>query len=166
MNNRKALLVVDVQDGFLNDNTYHILDYIRDKVQNSTYDYVIATQFVNHHDSPYVPFLNWDKMMSGDVDTDIDEIVASHADIIINRQTYSSCDSELLDVLSDHHIDSVDIVGIDSDACVLSTALFLFDHHVDIRVDSHGCASGAGEEMHHAAMMILKRNIGVDRVLL
>lgn len=165
MHNRQALLVVDVQDGFLNDNTYHVLDYIREKVQSSTYDYIIATQFVNHTDSPYVHFLNWDKMMSDDVDTHIDKIVASHADTIITKQTYS-CDKELLDVLSEYHIDSVDIVGIDSDACVLSTALFLFDHHVDIRVDAQGCASSAGEEMHHAAMMIIKRNIGADRVLL
>lgn len=164
MHNRKALLVVDIQDGFLNDNTYHVLDYIRDKIQNSTYDYIIATQFVNHPDSPYVHFLNWDEMMSGDVDTHIDEIVASHADTIITKLTYS-CGNELLDILSDHHIDSVDIVGIDSDACVLSTALFLFDHHIDIRVDSNGCASVAGEEMHQAAMMILQRNIGADKVL-
>lgn len=103
--------------------------------------------------------------MSDDVDTHIDKIVASHADTIINKKTYS-CDSKLLDTLSENHIGSVDIVGMDSDACVLSTALFLFDHHIDVHVDTQGCASSAGEEMHHAAMMIIKRNIGADRVLL
>lgn len=52
------------------------------------------------------------------------------------------------------------MAGIDTDCCVMKTALDLFEIGIKPIVLSHYCASTGGNNIHLAALDMLKRNIG------
>lgn len=58
----KKLLVVDMQKGFINKNNEILMKNIENLMKNGNFDQIIATKFVNHEKSPYVKFLDWNKL--------------------------------------------------------------------------------------------------------
>ena len=65
MEEKKALVIVDVQKGFINEHSQHILPLV-EKLQHC-YKLVIATKFVNCPDSPYRRWLDWNKFSAGSI---------------------------------------------------------------------------------------------------
>jgi nicotinamidase-related amidase len=63
-------------------------------------------------------------------------------------------------MLHEREIDTVVLCGVDTDACVMATALDAFDHGLRPLVLSDLCASSGGDSYHQAALMLLERNIG------
>lgn len=61
--------------------------------------------------------------------------------------------------------DVVDLRGIDTDACVMASALSLFEYGKVPRVLVDYCGSIAGLEYHNMALRILERNIGKDQLI-
>src|SRR5688500_7063778 len=55
----RALLVVDVQRGFLNPFTAHIPERVRRLIERGEHDPILFTRFVNEADGPYHRFLDW-----------------------------------------------------------------------------------------------------------
>ena len=53
-----------------------------------------------------------------------------------------------------------DVIGCDTDACILATAFKLFDENYEFRVLSDYCFSSGGKEVHDSAVEIMKRNFG------
>lgn len=53
-----------------------------------------------------------------------------------------------------------DIIGHDTDACVMAVAFQLFDKGYDFRVLTKWCYSSGGIEMHRMAVELMKRNFG------
>lgn len=53
--------------------------------------------------------------------------------------------------------DQVDIIGFDTDACVLAAAFRLFDHNVNLRLLVDGIWSSGGKKMHEAGLACMKR---------
>ena len=60
----KLLLVVDVQNAFINDNTKHILNKISNLIDDSDYNTVIFTRFINDEDSIWYKKLNYKGCMT------------------------------------------------------------------------------------------------------
>lgn len=160
---KEALIVIDVQKGFINKNTKKVVNYITSRIDSHSYDCVIATQFVNNDESMFVKQLKYTKNMSDD-EVCLDVSIAERADFIIRKDTYSP-DEELYYYLKDNNIKRVTIVGIDTDGCVLSTMYLLFDLGIEVFVDILGCASTGGAKMHNHAVEIMKRSFGIHHVL-
>lgn len=65
----KYLLIVDVQNGFINDKNSKIVPNIEKLVKSLDFDEIIVTKFINKPDSQYFKQLNWQKMTSSpDID--------------------------------------------------------------------------------------------------
>lgn len=60
--------------------------------------------------------------------------------------------------------DTVYVVGADTDACVLATALALFDAGVRVVVREDLCWSSGGPALHQAGIDVLRRQLGRARV--
>src|SRR5204863_8699341 len=60
-----ALLVMDVQQGFLNQFTAHIPTRLTRLIQRRQYDPILLTRFINTSDSPYRRMLNWHDCQDG-----------------------------------------------------------------------------------------------------
>ncbi len=162
---KQALLIVDVQEGFFNKHTKAIPALVQELQHD--YEYVFATQFINRGEGyQFVEWLKWKRFMEGSEDVELAFEPRKDTEII-EKHTYSSCvDTNFLESLSSKGIKEVHICGIDTDICVLASAVGLFDYgHFKPVVLSKYCASHAGKDYHDAALKILRRYIGEEQVI-
>lgn len=160
---KKCLLMIDVQKGFVSDDTEHVLPRIKD-LMDYGFDHKIATQFINKENSQYVRSMDWRKLMESP-DTDVIDFVQENSELVIVKNVYSAVCQELLDFLSDKRIDIVYLCGIDTDCCVLKTAADLFELDIEMKVLAHYSASNGGRESHDAALTVMERLIGTSNII-
>lgn len=161
-----ALIVVDAQRGFINavEGAKTVMNYIHWLLDSPQFDVVIATQFINPDNSAFRRALDYNDMTLGDVKTNLDERVDARADQVVTTYGYGidSLDMDYVDdLLRGNNIDSALVVGFETDGAVLATAYSLFDAGIVPVIDSRGCASSGGADMHNAALQIAARNLRV-----
>lgn len=165
MTQPKILILIDMQEGFnATQDTQDVISSI-ESADLSQFDLVAATAFYNDPTSLFVKQIGWNDMMIKDPKTSIVKQIQHTYDISLPKSTYSAGEhiAPLLSMYGDDC--KVYLAGFDSDACVLATALDLFDQGVETFVIEPWCASSAGSEYHQATMKILRRNIGKDHVI-
>ena len=156
-----ALLIVDVQRGFVTKKTAHIPASV-EKLQYK-YDTVFATRFVNLPGSPYRTLIHWDRMTPGTEDTNL-AFTPKPGVAVLEKPVYTCVTDSFLETLRLKGIDEVHICGIDTDACVTKCAVDLFERGIKPVVLKDCCATTADEDLQEAALAILKRYIGEDQV--
>lgn len=64
MNSQSALLVIDVQNGFINEHSRHVVPIIRELVQQwtKTSHTALFTRYHNYEGSPYQRLIGWNKL--------------------------------------------------------------------------------------------------------
>lgn len=161
----EALLIVDVQAGFINDFTHHIPQRIVRLIQTDDYAPVIFTRFINDQEGPYCRFLNWNGC-AGDPETNLVPELQPYAspDLIFSKLGVCGMPDELTGYLRENAIEKIVIAGIDTDMCVLKIAMDVFDIGIEPIVLTDCCASTAGLQAHLAGLAVLSRNIGANRL--
>lgn len=156
------LIIIDVQKGFINDNTRKVLPVI-DKAKNELkYDRCVLTKFFNSDETSFSQILNWKRFQ-----TDDEQELSAQCDdndIILYKNTYSAVTDELKALIKERHYKKAYICGIETDSCVLATAFELFDNGIEPMIIIDGCASMRGDEFHNAAELIMRRSFGDDNV--
>lgn len=148
---KRALLVVDLQrefedtDGKFNE----ILKWVQHQSEMYTYDKIIATVCGNSINSPFYKYTGWDKMLNSEP-----RALEFTADVIIEKKTYGLPYRVLFDVLPANYV--YDIIGYNTDACVLKVVLDMADAGRDIRILTNYCYSSSGEEAHKRGVEVLK----------
>lgn len=148
----KILLVIDLQREFGRGERYEeILQFVK-----STKDYtkIIGTVFMNVPNSPFVKYLGYEDCMDSLQPLDYEP------DEILFKSGYGISDYSKLNKNCRY-----DIVGYNTDACILKIALDLFDRGYDFRVLGNYCYTSEGEEIHESALKILKGIIGSALIL-
>lgn len=163
---KNVLVVIDLQVGFINDNTVKVANNIRDLLDRGEYSAVIATKFANMPGSSFDSFLGWRGML-GEEEKALLPFVEENADCVISKCSYSCVNTNFIQSLvafCGSLPEEVTLVGVDTDACVLATAIDLFE--MGIRpIIIEGCVgSSGGEECHEAGMLLLKRSIGKEQI--
>jgi nicotinamidase-related amidase len=163
----EPLLVVDVQRGFINDFTRHVPGRVRRLIEMGEYAPVLFTLFVNTPESPYQRLLDWHGC-AGPPDTElVDELVPLAApDNLFIKQGFTGLPDDLAERLRHEQLAHINVVGIDTDMCVLKIAMDLFDLRIEPVVLVDCCASTAGLQAHLAGLAILSRNIGPHQLRL
>lgn len=159
---QQALIVVDVQNGFLSPYTRRALPHIHNLLELD-WGLVIATRFYNAEGSPFRKQIHWNRLSSEEEIT-LDPKVEKRADVIIDKPTYG-VGSKLLELLAKHNLTSATVVGIDTDVCVLQNAAQLFDAGITTTVDHRACATNGGPQAEQAAIALLRRTVGGDYVI-
>lgn len=144
------LLIVDIQDAFLKDEYKHIVQDIKDYIAESNYASIIGTVFRNEPSSNFVKYLKWNGCMETQTN-----LVPCHR--VILKSTYGLPDWSLNIFKT---TSCVDIVGVDTDACVMAVAFQLFDAGINFRILSDMCYSSGGKEIHDTALKLMERNFG------
>jgi len=157
----RALLVVDVQNGFVNPYTAHVPGRIRRLVERGGHDPVLVTRFVNAPGGPYRRFLDW-HACAEPPETDLAPELAPLAapDRVFEKPGFTGIPDDLAAYLRDLDAEEIEIVGIDTDMCVLKVAMDVFDLGIRPVVLVDCCASTAGLQAHLAGLAVLARNIG------
>ena len=159
----KCLFVVDVQNGFVSPKTEFVLPRIEKLMSEFREGPIIATKFINWG-GPFETIMHWKRLMASP-ETDLIPFVQEKADYVIDKHIYSSCTEQVLNLLAQFRITEAYIVGIDTDCCVLKTALDLFERNIRPIVLTYYCASNGGSDSHTAAMTVLERNIGEGQII-
>ncbi len=159
------LLLVDVQNGFLNNFTHHIPDRVVKLIRQEQHAPILFTRFLNQPDGPYTRLLHWEGC-SEEPETALVDQLTEFADpaLVFAKPGLCGLPSELTSYLSQHQIEQVAIAGIDTDMCVLKIAMDLFDEGIEPIVLTDCCASTAGLQAHLAGLAVLSRNIGAQRL--
>ena len=157
----KTLLIVDVQKGFINENTKHIPKLV-ERAQNS-YKHVIVTKFYNKEKSPYRRLIKWQRFTENTEDTVLAFKPKKDA-LILEKSIYTCVNEEFVAFLEKNKIEEIDICGIDTDICVTKCAVDIFEINLTPIVLGYMCASHGGIEYHKFSLKILERFIGRNQV--
>ena len=159
---KELLLVIDLQKDFINDNTENISCNIEKLISSKKYKYVVFTKFINDINSSFYKTLNYKGCMSEDGR----KIVIDTLEYpILEKKTYTALNYELKKFIEDNDIKKIYLCGIDTDACVLKTAIDLFENNLEVKVIEDCCMSHSGKEYHNSAINMLKKLIGKQNVI-
>ena len=163
----QALLVVDVQKGFINSYTQHVPGRIARLIRGGEFEPLLFTRFVNSPGSPYHTLLDWHACV-GPPETDLAPELEPLAqpDNVYDKHGLTGLPDSLTQRLERDRIQQVAVVGIDTDMCVLKVSMDLFDAGIEPIVLVDCCASTAGLQAHLAGLAILSRNLGPHQLRL
>ena len=156
---KTALVVIDVQNYFVNEKTKELPAKIATYIRNNKFDFVLFTQFINRKGSNFFKLLNWRKSTSSpeiDIHSTLVPFVTKNN--LFKKYTYSIFKSkDFTEFLNKNRISKVYLCGIDSDSCVLASAFDAFDLDYEVKVLTDLSMSHSGD--HSAALRIINRNI-------
>ncbi len=162
---KKALFIIDVQKGFMNAHTLHLPAAVTALQRNPYYDTVLASRFINSAESPYIRWLGWERMQSGE-ETSLAFRPVNHA-FIIDKGVYNSMNPVIFKMFEDSRIEEVHLCGLDTNMCVLITACAIFDDgRFRPYVLADACASHSGQEYHDCGLKLLEKAIGRKQIIL
>ena len=159
---KKLLLVIDVQNDFVNDLTRETLKKIEELVKSKQFTTVAFTKFINSYNNRFYKDINYrgcstEKGVSIAIDTEDYKI--------FNKNVYTALTDEFISYLKNESIEEIYLCGFDTNACVLKTALDLFEQGYDFYILKDYCMSSFSKEIHNNALDILKLLVGNKRVI-
>ena len=158
---KKALVVIDVQNCFINSHTQEIPTKIARHITRSEYNVIAFAQFVLDKNSNFYKLLDWKKFFTSS-DYEIHRALQPFTTPknVFVRSTYSVFKhKEFISFLQRNNINEVVICGIDSDGCVVASAFDAFDMGYKMTILKQLTASSGGQAVHHAALKVMKRNL-------
>jgi len=169
---RPALVVIDVQNGFITPDSAHVVPVIADLAARrlDAGGRVVFTRYRNYPGSPYERLLGWHGLQ-GPPDTDLApelaELAVHPLASMTDKVTYTALDDAGLEALEG--FTDLLICGIATDGCVMKTALDAFELGFTPWVLADACASNATrhnpQTVHEAALMLTGRLIGAGQMI-
>ena len=163
---KSLLLVVDAQKGFMNEATRPVVPRINQLIQlwRQRNWPVACSRFVN------LPGSNWERLrywheMQAEPQTLLADGLEADTPYIFEKSTYSAWSDEVIAVCESHQADDVVIVGVDTNECVLATALSVFDAGYRPWVVEDCCASGGGRRPHQTAISLMMALLGEQQIV-
>lgn len=164
-----ALVVIDMQNGFVNRHSMHAVPAVADLVTHwtATGRPVIFTRYFNYPDSPYEKFFQWNRLQ-GPPETDIVPELTAHADdahAVLDKTGYTLFTPEAIGLI--HQAGWTDLVfcGVATESCVLKSAADAFEYGYAPWIVTDACASDAGPDVHEAGLTVARRLIGPGQLV-
>ena len=160
---KKALLILDMEEAFMNENTKDLENKIEDYVALTYYDHIIVGKFINQLNSPFVKTLGDTKCLDPKDCTLLVQLSKPH--IVMERTAYTMYTEELEQYLKEEQIKYIYLCGMDTDRSILKTAIDLFERGYSIYIIKSLCKSSVGIENHTMAISLLERLIGKEYII-
>ena len=166
---KSALVVVDVQNGFVTEHSAHVVPIIADLVAQwqATGRDVVFTRYINYAGSPFERIMGWSKLKDGAEIEIVDELqkYVSLATGCIDKKIYTLFTDEGEKLVRSHGWTDLFICGIDTEVCVLKTAVDAFERDITPWILSDASASHAGRVAHDAGIIVAGKMIGRRQVI-
>lgn len=165
---KNALLIVDVQNGFISENTKTLPVKIREFIKSHTFDFVLFFKFLNKENSNWVKLLNWWGMLTPEeteVAKELKEL--SREDNTFEKEAAFSVFSskEFRVFLEQNKIEKLFICGLDTHACIFMSVMEAFEKGLDVKIIEDLCVASHGNEYHNMAIKMLQSNLGKSVVI-
>lgn len=165
---KKALIVIDVQNYFINPLTKDLPGKIKRYVENhgDEFDLIIFTNFVNDPSSNSYKS-GWMECTQPPDTELVDELkpVLKYGQIFSKNVLSALKVKEIKRLLEQKKIDELYICGIDTDCCVLATSYDGFDEGYNITVLENLSMTHTGKNLHDFALKMINRNIGAVKTV-
>ncbi|MEO8648008.1 MAG: isochorismatase family cysteine hydrolase [Acidobacteriota bacterium] len=160
-----VLVVVDMQTGFLNDNSKSIIPAVVALIDKCARRGIpsVFTKFINQPESPYEILMGWQRVRDSP-ETDLHTAFFSRAEIVLEKHFYTAFTSEFDDLVRKNDWRSILISGVSTESCVLKTAVDAFERGLRPVVIGEACASDIGPDVHRMGLEILEVLIGKDQI--
>jgi nicotinamidase-related amidase len=170
MNQHKpVLVVVDVQNGFITEHSQPVIPIIVNLVrrwQTAGGD-VVFSRYLNYAGSPFERLIGWTKMTGSpetELVTELAPYVGPHTPVV-DKYIYTLFTPEGTQLIEKRAWTDLYVCGIDTDVCVLKTAVDAFERNLTPWILKDACASHAGPEAHAAGLFIAGRLIGTNQII-
>ncbi|MGW7641193.1 isochorismatase family cysteine hydrolase [Streptomyces decoyicus] len=164
-----ALIVIDMQNGFVNHHSRDAVPAVRDLVARwSAADRpVIFTRYFNYPDSPYERFFRWERLQQPpetDIVPDLAE-AAVHAHAVIDKTGYTLFTPDAAALIRQAGWTDLVFCGIATESCVLKSAADAFELGYAPWIVTDASASDAGPDVHDAGLVVARRLIGTSQLV-
>ncbi|MBO7939161.1 MULTISPECIES: isochorismatase family cysteine hydrolase [Streptomyces] len=164
-----ALVVIDMQNGFVNHHSRHAVPVVSDLVGtwSAAGRPVIFTRYFNYPDSPYERFFQWHRLQEApetDIVTELAE-AAAHAHAVVDKTGYTLFTAEATELVRRAGWTDLVFCGIATESCVLKSAADAFEHGYVPWIVTDACASDAGPDVHDAGLIVARRLIGTGQLV-
>lgn len=174
---RAALVVVDVQNGFITADSAHVIPVITKLAQEwqTAGEHVVFTRYFNYPGSQYERLVGWRELQGPpetDLVGDLAPLVSRPRTHVIDKTVYTAFTPGPgggKRLFAGHRFTDLFICGIATDGCVLATALDAFQFGYTPWVLSDAVASNATStppaEVHAAGLLLMGRLIGKGQII-
>lgn len=164
--NKRCLIIVDMQLGFINKYTISLPEKIAQFIgSHPSIDSIIATRYCNTPKTACYKLGNWKECMNGTSDANLSPQIIPYVQRVFDKSTFSGFTPELKEFLNQNAFDKIYFCGVNTDCCVLATILSCYDSVQDCAVIGDLCASTLGEQKHCNALELMRDNITSQRVI-
>ncbi|NEA15955.1 cysteine hydrolase family protein [Streptomyces halstedii] len=164
-----ALIVIDMQNGFVNHHSRHAVPAVTDLVArwSAAGRPVVFTRYFNYPDSPYERFFQWRRLQESPETDIVPELAdaAGHAHAVVDKTGYTLFAPEATDLVRRAGWTDLVFCGIATESCVLKSAADAFEHGYAPWIVTDACASDAGPEVHDAGLLVARRLIGTGQLV-
>ncbi|BCJ59735.1 cysteine hydrolase [Micromonospora endophytica] len=165
---RPVLIVTDVQNGFVREQSAHIVPIIVDLVRRwqKAGGETLFTRYFNYPDSPFERFFGWQRLQFApetDIVTELQPFLG-HG-MVLDKTIYSPFTPEGIKLFEEQGWRSFYFCGIATESCVLKGAVDAFERNFIPWLISDASASHAGPEAHAAGLLVARRFIGPGQVI-
>jgi nicotinamidase-related amidase len=165
---RTALVVVDVQNGFVNDMSRSVVPVIADLVErwSAAGRPVVFTRYLNEPGSLFEHLFQWTKLTHSP-ETDIVPELAAAAEkaTVIDKKGYTLFNEQGRTLVEQAGWTELVFCGIDTEICVLKSAVDAFEAGITPWILSDASASHSGVGGHDAGILIGRRFIGTGQII-
>lgn len=160
------LLVVDVQNGFVDEDTEHILEPINELLAywRKNEGVIVCSRFINPEGGLWERLRDWHECKD-EPDILLHPALEKGKDLVKDKQTYTAWGADLSKLCAERGLDTAVLCGIDTNECVLATAIDVFEAGIKPLVVADCCASSAGDKFHQAGLLLLERLIGREQII-
>jgi nicotinamidase-related amidase len=167
--NKSALVVVDMQNGFLNEKSSHVIPAVVRTVEAwlEAGGSIVFTRYLNYPGSPFERLIRWSSLQTSP-ETDITRELSPFLDravAVVDKKIYSLFTSEGAALVKERGWTDLVFCGVNTDGCVLKSAVDAFEAGYVPWVLRDACASHAGDEVHRAGLLLTGRFIGKDQIV-
>ncbi|MGH3430301.1 MAG: cysteine hydrolase family protein [Mycobacteriales bacterium] len=163
-----ALVVIDVQNGFVRSGSRHVVPAITNLVSRwgAAGGAIVFTRYFNYENSPFERIMGW-KQMRGAPETELISELKPYVtgQTVLDKTIYSALTEETAGLVAERGWTDLMICGIATESCVCKTAVDAFERGLIPWVVTDACASPAGREAHDAGLLVTRRFIGSDQLL-
>ncbi|MGC5398931.1 isochorismatase family cysteine hydrolase [Streptomyces sp. DT20] len=164
-----ALVVIDMQNGFVNHHSRHAVPAVSDLVAQWTAvgRPVIFTRYFNYPGSSYERFFKWHRLQESPETDIVPELAeaAAHAYRIIDKTGYTLFTPEATELIRQEGWADLVFCGIATESCVLKSAADAFERGHAPWIVTDACATDAGPDVHEAGLVVARRLIGSGQLV-
>jgi len=164
-----ALVVIDMQNGFVNRQSRHAVLAVADLAAqwSAVGRPVIFTRYFNHPGSPYERFFQWHRLQESPETDIVPELVdaAAGAHAVVDKSGYTLFTPEATELIRQTGWTDLVFCGIATESCVLKSAADAFEHGYAPWIVTDASASDAGPDVHDAGLVVARRLIGTGQLV-